>query len=678
MNAIVRTGGKLLAILIMFLLFDAIGPDVQAENGEAISAVATSLIPLDVLFADADKSNPQLSPNGKYLAYTAPYQGVGNIWIRAVGLEDDKPITSDANRGIWSYQWAFNSEQIVYRQDREGDDNNRLFSVDVATGKVILLTPQVAEDGHRVMARIFGGIPERPDELVIGLNLRDAAVHDAYLLNVRTGDLRLSAQGEPGITLYPGWLVDWKLNTRGYVLSASNGSLTLMLRESETVPFKPVLSWSTEDSAGSRPLSFTPDNRGLYMLDSSNRNTTALVEWYQGDAQRKVLIADDQYDILFTSSNMKKHVVDLAAVAHDNFEWHATDGELQNNINAITSQLGGDYYILQRSQDDKVWLLGGVSDDYFPAFYVYSQETGQVEMLFAQSNALKGLPLVPMKPIQFSTRDALTIHGYLSLPIGWKAPGPLVLKVHGGPWTRDYWGFDPEVQWLANRGYAVLQVNFRGSAGFGKDFLNAGNREWGGKMQDDLTDAVHWAVAQGIADPKRVGIYGMSYGGYAVLCGLTFTPDLFACGVDMFGPSSLVSHLANLPPYQLNRRELWDTRVGRVPRYSEGELKGKMKPEAEWTAEERKEIEFLRSRSPLYFVENVRAPLLVAQGANDQRVPKSESDQFVEALRARGMKVEYVVYEDEGHGFYMPENRFDFYRRAEKFLAANLGGRTEP
>ncbi len=668
---------------VLFLLACTIGlqavPSLPAfAAGDNANTSQTPLIPLEVLFGDSDQTNPQLSPDGRYMAYSAPFEGVANVWIRTVGKQDDRPLTKNDGSGIWSYQWAFNSEQIIYRQDREGDDNHRLFSADVASGEVRLLTPQVAEDGHRVMARIFGGILEKPDELVIGLNLRDTAVHDAYVVNVRTGDLKLSAQGEPGITLFPGWLVDWKRNVRGYVVSAPDGSLTLKLRDGGKGPFKPVLSWNTEDSAGSRPISFTPDNRGLYMLDSSNRNTTALVEWYPGDAQRRVLIADDQYDIQFTSSNLKTHVVDMAAIARDNFEWHATDGELRNGIEAISSQLGGDYYILQRSQDDKVWLLGGVSEDYFPAFYAFSRETGQVKMLFAQSNALKGLPLVPMKPIQFNTRDGFTIHGYLSLPIGWEAPGPIVLKVHGGPWTRDYWGFDPEVQWLANRGYAVLQINFRGSAGFGKDFLNAGNREWGGKMQDDLTDAVNWAIAQGIADPKRVGIYGMSYGGYAVLCGLTFTPGLFACGVDMFGPSSLVSHLANLPPYQLNRRELWDTRVGRVPRYTEGELKGKMKPEAEWTAEEQKEVEFLRSRSPLYFVENVRAPLLVAQGANDQRVPQSESDQFVEALRARGMQVEYVVYEDEGHGFYIPENRFDFYRRAEKFLAANLGGRTEP
>lgn len=667
---------NILIIAVGYLLIVSTAPAFSVDNNPEASK--TPLIPLEVLFGDSDQSNPQLSPDGRYMAYSAPFEGVANIWIRTVGLQDDRPLTKDTGRGIWSYQWAYNSEQVIYRQDREGDDNHRLYSANVASGEVTLLTPQDAEDGHLVMARIFGGIPERPDELVIGLNMRDGGVHDAYLLNVRTGEITFAAEGETGITLYPGWLVDWKLNVRGYVVSAPDGSLTLKLRDGGEGPFKPVLTWDAVDSAGSSPLGFTPDGKGLYLLDSAGRNTAALVEWYPDTNLYKVLASDPQYDIQFTSSNPRSHEMDAVAVARDNFDWEATNAELIPDFKALDSKLTGDYYILQRSFDDKTWLLGGVSENLLPAFYVYDREDHALSLLFAQSDALTGLPLVPQNPMLFKSRDGLDIHGYLSLPNDWEAPGPMVLVVHGGPWTRDYWGFDPEVQWLANRGYAVLQVNFRGSAGFGKDFQNAGNREWGGKMQDDLTDAVHWAVAQGIADPKRVGIYGMSYGGYAVLCGLTFTPDLFACGVDMFGPSSLVSHLANLPAYQLNRRELWDTRVGRVPRYSEGELKGKMKPENEWTAEERKEIEFLRSRSPLYFVENVRAPLLVAQGANDQRVPKSESDQFVEALRARGMQVEYVVYEDEGHGFYVPENRYDFYRRAEKFLAANLGGRTEP
>jgi len=636
-----------------------------------------SLIPLEVLFGDPDRSFPQLSPDGKYFTYVAPYEGVANIWIRTVGADDDRPLTTNTDREIWSYQWAFNSEQVIYRQDREGDDNHRLFSVDVDSGDVKLLTPQDAEDGHRVMARIFGGIPERPDELVIGLNLRDAAVHDAYLLNVRTGDLRLAAEGERGITLYPGWLVDWELNVRGYVRSELDGSLTLMLREGNKGPFAPVLKWSAEDSMASRPIGFASDSRDLYLLDSTGRNTCALVRWNPSTSERTLLASDPQYDIQYTSANPSTHDVDAVAIAGERVTWRGLDSDMRSDLDFIQSEVPCDIWIHERSRDDLTWLLFTADDDHPAAYRTYERDAGKTQLLFYLSEAMQDQPLVPMRPISFAARDGLTIHGYLSLPLDWEAPGPTVLKVHGGPWTRDYWGLDPETQWLANRGYAVLQVNFRGSTGYGKDFLNAGNREWGRKMQDDLTDAVRWAIAEGIADPERVAIFGMSYGGYTVLCGLAFTPDLYACGVDMFGPSSLITNLANLPPYQANRRHHWDQRVGRIPRYTKGEHAGALKPEEEWTEEERAEVEFLRSRSPLYFADNIIAPLLVAQGANDSRVKQSESDQIVEALQAQGVPVEYVVYEDEGHGFYRPENRLDFYRRAERFLAEHLGGRYE-
>jgi len=282
-----------------------------------------------------------------------------------------------------------------------------------------------------------------------------------------------------------------------------------------------------------------------------------------------------------------------------------------------------------------------------------------------------------MQPISYPARDGLTIHGYLSLPLDFERPGPLVLNVHGGPWHRDVWSFNPEVQWLANRGYACLQVNFRASVGYGKQHSNAGDREWGGAMQDDLSDAVAWAVAEGIADPQRVAIYGGSYGGYATLAGLTFTPELYAAGISIVGPSNMETFLATIPPYWESMRSRWDQRVARLPRNSDGPQAGQPKPEPEWDAAERAEVEFMRSRSPLHHVDNVRAPLLVAQGANDPRVVRAESDQFVAALRDKGLRVEYVVYDNEGHGFSRPENALDFCRRAEKFLSEVLGGRYE-
>jgi len=532
--------------IILLVAYSVLGKEERVMGAEW-STQEVPLISREVFFGNPDKMAPQLSLDGKYLTYVAPYEDVGNIWIRTVGAEDDRPLTKDDGRGIWSYQWAYNSKQVIYRQDREGDDNHRLFSVDINTGEVKLLTPQDAEDGHRIMARIFSGIPERPDELVIGLNLRDPGVHDAYLLNVRTGELELAAQGERGITLYPGWLVDWKLNVRGYVRSELDGSLTLMLREGNDCEFEPVITWDSEDSMTSQPIGFTPDNRGLYMFDSRNRNTAALVEWYPETGERRILAANPLYDARFQTTNPATHEVDAVAIAGERFEWRGLNDDMSSDLERLQAQTDGDIWIYHRSLDDRVWLVFAVSDNRPAAYYTYQRETGEMELLFYMVEAMAGQPLVPMEPISFAARDGLTIHGYLSLPYNWEAPGPMVLNVHGGPWTRDYWGLNPEVQWLANRGYAVLQVNYRGSAGYGKEFLNAGNREWGGMMQDDLTDAVNWAIAEGIADPERIAIYGMSYGGYAVLAGVTSTPELYACGVDMFKPKPPSTALSYSP-----------------------------------------------------------------------------------------------------------------------------------
>jgi len=337
-------------------------------------------------------------------------------------------------------------------------------------------------------------------------------------------------------------------------------------------------------------------------------------------------------------------------------EHEVLDPSIEQDIEEITKLSSGDFGIYNRTDEDDVWLVGFTEDNQPFSYFAYERTKRQGTFLFSNRPALAKHTLSDMTPISFTARDGLTVHGYLHLPIGSKGKDlPLVLNVHGGPWHRDTWGYEPEGQWLANRGYAVLQINFRGSTGYGKEFLNAGDKEWGGKMHDDLVDAVQWAVDEGIADPARVAIYGGSYGGYAALAGATFTPDLFKCAVDIVGPSNLITFIETIPPYWSTYLTLLKQRVG--------------DPETE--------ADFLKSRSPLFSVDRIKIPMLIAQGANDPRVKQSESEQIVAAMRAKGIDYEYMLFPDEGHGFAKPENRLRFYAAAEQFLAKHLGGRAE-
>jgi dipeptidyl aminopeptidase/acylaminoacyl peptidase len=372
--------------------------------------------------------------------------------------------------------------------------------------------------------------------------------------------------------------------------------------------------------------------------------------------KEKTLASDDAADVADALIHPTKHTVQAVAFTKERTNWKVLDPSIAEDFAAIGKIRNGDFHLINRDHADQTWLLSFETDDGPVYYYAYNRSTKKGEVLFTNRKALEGLTLAKMKPIRFKARDGLTVHGYLAAPPGVEARNlPMVLNVHGGPWSRDTWGYDGEVQWLANRGYAVLQVNFRGSTGYGKKFLNAADREWGGKMHDDLVDGVQWAVKEGVADPQRVAIFGGSYGGYATLVGLTFTPDLFACGVDIVGPSNLITFQENIPPYWKPLEPILWGRVGNPT----------------------KDAEFLKSRSPLFKVDQINKPLLIAQGANDPRVKKSESLQMVEALKKAGKVVEYVEYADEGHGFARPENRLDFYGKAEKFLAQHLGGRSQ-
>jgi dipeptidyl aminopeptidase/acylaminoacyl peptidase len=417
-----------------------------------------------------------------------------------------------------------------------------------------------------------------------------------------------------------------------------------------------LVRWSAEDALTSWPAAFTKDGRSLYLVDSRDANAARLVTLELASSQVDVLAGDPQYDVSSAVVHPDTREIQMVAFTRARREWEVLDATIREDIEEIRKLNPGDFAIHSRTHADDAWIVEFLEDDRPVSYYGFDRRTREGRFLFHTRPALAEYTLAKVEPVSFESRDGLTIHGYLTSPRGaTREKLPLVLNVHGGPWHRDTWGYDPEAQWFANRGYACLQINYRGSTGYGKRFLNAGNREWGGKMHDDLVDAIQWIVRRDVADPERIAIYGGSYGGYAALVGATFTPDLFCCAVDIVGPSSLITFIETIPPYWSSYLAMLHQRVG----------------------EPEKDREFLESRSPLFHVDNIAVPMLIAQGANDPRVKQSESEQVVAAMREKGIDHEYMLFPDEGHGFAKPENRLKFYAVAERFLAEHLGGRYE-
>ncbi len=454
-----------------------------------------------------------------------------------------------------------------------------------------------------------------------------------------------------------GWVADADLQVRAGLAATPDGGSELRVRDGPDAEWHTQLTWSPADGLSSFPLGFTLDGKSLYLADSRGVNAARLVKLELASGNAVELAADPQYDVSGVVTHPDTREIQMVAFTRARREWQALDASVAADLAAIRELDPGDFDIHSRTLDDDMWIIEFIRDVGPVAYYAFDRTSGQATFLFHTRPELAEHELASMEPIAFPSRDGLTLHGYLTTPPGETASGlPLVLLVHGGPWHRDVWGYDPEAQWLANRGYACLQVNFRGSTGYGKDFLNAGNREWGGAMHNDLVDAVHWAVDRGVADPTRLAIYGGSYGGYAALVGATLTPDLFSCAVDIVGPSNLITFIETIPPYWSNYLAMLHERVGNPLT----------------------DRDFLTDRSPLSRVDRIQIPILIAQGANDPRVKQAESEQIVAVMRQKGLDHEYLVFPDEGHGFAKPENRLRFYAAAERFLAKHLGGRFEP
>lgn len=621
---------------------------MQTATVSSAPSQLPTLIPRDILFGNPEKASPQLSPDGKYLAYIAPDENnVLQVWLQTVGQDDHRQLTADKKRGIRLYFWTYDGNHLIYMQDADGDENFHCYSVDVHSNIVRDLTPF-----QGVKAQPIDLDPDFPDEMLMGMNLNNPQIFDVYRINLKTGAVEFDTENPGNIV---SWVADPKFNIRVAIAATEDGGSDLLYRSAVDQPWELLRHWPPEDEGYA--ASFSEDGNTLYIVGSHDANAQRLIALDLATRQETVIAEDEQYDVGGLVMHPTNRTLQAVAFYRDKLEWQILDQSIAADFETIAQVRPGEFGISSRTLADDRWLVAYTTDDGPVYYYTYDRASKTSTFLFSNKPVLEDLPLAPMQPIAYTARDGLTIHGYLTTPIGIPAQNlPTVLLVHGGPWARDTWGYDPEAQWLANRGYAVLQVNFRGSTGYGKAFLNAGNREWAAKMHDDLLDAVQWLVDQGISDPAKVAIMGGSYGGYATLVGLTFTPEVFAAGVDIVGPSNLITLLNSIPPYWEPLKAQFYHRVGNLET----------------------EEDFLKSRSPLFFCDRIQKPLLIGQGANDPRVKQAESDQIADAMRTSGKPVEYVLYTDEGHGFARPENRLHFYGVAEEFLAKYLGGQCEP
>ncbi len=634
-------------LLLAFIAFLNTSQTANEEGG-------TKLIPRQVLFGNPEKTMARISPDGEYLSYLAPVEGVLNVWV----VDDPgsaRPITRDEERGIRDYTWTYDGQHILYYQDARGDEDWHVYATNIATGETRDLTPF-----EKVNSQVLSINEKTPNEILVGINNRNPQLHDVYRIELSTGE-RTLIEENPGFVSY---LFDNDDRTR-FAMTVSPTGGQVILQRDESNQWQPFLEVPNTDAMTTGLAGFDKSNQILYLIDSRKRNTAALFSLDLASGKQELVAEDDRADVGGMLIHPTEKHAQAVSFTYDRNRWHVLDSAIQGDMDYLHSVEDGELSITSRTLDDRLWIAAYALDNGPVKYYLYDRVRKQANYLFSNRTDLDEYQLTRMHSLTIKSRDGWNLVSYLTLPPDSTPDGearpsnpvPLVLLVHGGPWGRDIWGYDSQHQWLANRGYAVLSVNFRGSTGFGKEFTNAGNGEWAGKMHDDLIDAVNWAVREKITQRDQVAIMGGSYGGYATLVGLTFTPETFVCGVDIVGPSNLVTLLQNVPPYWVPILPMMKDRVG------------------DWTTEEGQKS--LLAKSPLARVDQIQRPLLIGQGANDPRVKQVESDQIVEAMKEKNIPVTYVLYPDEGHGFARPENRLSFYAVAEAFLSEHLGGRFE-
>jgi dipeptidyl aminopeptidase/acylaminoacyl peptidase len=625
---------KLVKAIHLLILTMIINMSVMAQKPE--------IIPLEDFFKNPERTSYNISPDGKYISFMAPYESRMNIFVQKIGSEKVSRLTSETKRDIAGYYWA-NNTRLLYINDNGGDENFALFGVDVNGKNEKCLTCF-----ENVRTQIIDDLEDQPDFVIVGLNKREPMVFDPYRLNINTGDMVMLAENPGNIQ---GWMTDHDGKLRVAMAIVDGVNTQLLFRDNEEEEFRPILTTSFKESMS--PQFFTFDNKKLYATSNLNRDKSAAVVFDPVTAtETEMLYENDSYDVSSISYSRKRKVITSASFTSWKRERNFFDETSKKLYERLESELKG--YEISISASDKAeenFIIRTYSDRSLGSYYFFDLKKDKLTKIQEVSPWIDENQMAEIKPIQYRSRDGLIIHGYLTLPKGVEPKNlPVVINPHGGPWARDNWGFNPEVQFLANRGFAVLQMNFRGSTGYGKAFWEASFKQWGLTMQNDITDGVYWLIEQGIADKDNIAIYGASYGGYATLQGMVVTPTLYAAGVDYVGVSNLFTFMQTIPPYWKPLLDMMYEMVGN--------------PETDKAQFE--------ATSPAMNAHRIMAPLFVAQGAKDPRVNIAESDQIVEAMRKRGVEVEYMVKDNEGHGFRNEENRFDFYRAMEKFLAKHL------
>ncbi len=632
-----------LLIVLNLLIFSCKPKSNKDNKNTSDTTQQTTMIPLEDFFKNPEQTAYQISPNGEYYSFMSPYKDRLNVFVQKIGEADAKRITSSTVRNIGGYFWTNNSK-ILYLQDTGGDENQRLYGVNIDGTDSICYT-----NFEGVKTQIIDNLVEIPNEIIIGINKRNPQIFDAYRLFLDSGEMEMIAENPGNIQ---GWITDHEGKLRA-ATTIDGTNTSILYRETEEDEWQTVIVTDFKESFN--PQFFTFDNKNFIGVSNIGRDKAAVVEFNVETKKETVLFENKDNDISYASYSKKRKVITAAIYTSWKKERHFFDDKLKKDFEIIEKQLEGyEIAITGNTRNEDIYIVRTYSDRSLGTYYIYDTETEKLDKIVDVSPWINENDMATCFPVQYKTRDGLNIHGYLTLPKGLNLETaknlPTVINPHGGPWARDSWGFNPEVQFLANRGYAVLQMNFRGSVGYGREFLEKSFKQWGLTMQDDITDGTNWLVEKGISDPKNIAIYGGSYGGYATLMGLVKEPKLYAAGVDYVGVSNMFTFIKAVPEYWKPMLDMMYEMIGN--------------PVADSV--------YFKQVSPVYHVDKIVAPLFVAQGKNDPRVNIEESDQIVDAMKARNIDIEYMVKDDEGHGFHNQENKFDFYRAMEKFLAKHL------